>query len=391
MAKNIVICCDGTGQKVQFTSTNVVRLVQALNCEDPQRQICCYDPGVGTLPDPAALTGAAKLFTKVAGLAVGYGLLEKVGSLYGFLIDHYNEGDQIYLFGFSRGAFTARALGGLLYRFRVLKPEHRNLIPYALELYRKHYERLTDPEPFLERDALFRRLFSRPLESIAFLGLWDTVKSYGYFRPVSLPHTRHNPLVRTVRHALSLDERRSFFGPTSWGGVDNPDGAGDNPQDPKVTGQDVQEVWFAGFHSDVGGGLTESESGLARYSLRWMLDEAQQAGLLLNAAGRNHVLPDSPAERAARGAWLRAHPSHTGLWRLSEFVPRLELVNVPLPPRPILRFWPTGKRDPKKFLRNGKVLVHTSVKNVVGGDKRYKFDANITEYVGREEPRLDHK
>jgi len=255
--------------------------------------------------------------------------------------------------------------------------------PYALELYRPHYEALPNAKrkDHETRDALFRDLFCRPLDAIRFLGLWDTVKSYGYLSPVSLPHTRHNHLVRTVRHALALDERRSFFAPTSWGGLDRED-------DLKVPDQDVQEVWFAGYHSDVGGGHEESESGLARYSLEWMLDEAEKAGLLLDAGGRNAVLPKPPADPATQDKWFKAHPSHTGVWSVSEHLPRWELVNVPLPPKRKFRMGPAGPRLPESLRRNGEVLVHASVPVYASRTGRDYPLPQKTRYVGTAEPAL---
>ena len=142
----------------------------------------------------------------------GYGVLDNVAKAYGFIVDKYVPGDRIYLLGFSRGALTVRLIGGLLHRIGVLRPDAKNLIPYALELYGKHYTRMCDEDQRSQVRAVnadFRKYFSAKGDvNIRFLGVWDTVKAFGVFRPRSFPHLRHNPSIKTVRHAIALDERR---------------------------------------------------------------------------------------------------------------------------------------------------------------------------------------
>jgi uncharacterized protein (DUF2235 family) len=374
MAKNIVICSDGTGQD-GLKPTNVSRLFAMLDLGDPERQIACYDPGVGTVPGPelsAAVSrrdpgvvrvpateppaGASRHLRRWAGLAVGYGLFQNVKEMYEVLVDHYREDDRIFLIGFSRGAFTVRVLAGLLFRCGVLLPEHRHRYARAFELYEPHYEALgPDAATKLRLDVdEFRRSYARPCREIAFLGLWDTVKSVGYLRPRSLPHTRRNPIVRTVRHALSIGESRSFYVPTTWGGLDA-------DSEPPIDGQDVREIWFAGNHTDVGGGYGADESGLARISLRWMIDEAVACGLRVDGAGYD--------ETFARGSQpsLVAHDElgHWA-WRVSERLPRWELENDPPPPRRVFRWGPTGKRAVAGSARAGKVLIDSRAEEIYG-------------------------
>jgi uncharacterized protein (DUF2235 family) len=135
------------------------------------------------------------------------------------------------------------------------------LIPYALEPYGKHYTRMRDKDKRCQVRAVnkeFRDLFSAEAPvPIRFLGVWDTVKAFGVFRSRSFPHLRHNPSFQTVRHAIALDERRRSYMFTSWGGLRDFVEAGPPAR------QDVKEVWFAGDHSDVGGGHREQESGLS--------------------------------------------------------------------------------------------------------------------------------
>ena len=220
MAKNIVLCSDGTGQDA-VKRTNVARLFELLDLEDAGHQIACYDAGVGTRDaeppsaDSRTRPGAVRVagadpatpvrnrLSQLAGLAVGYGLFRNVQQLYSVLVEHYVPGDRIYLFGFSRGAFTIRVLAGLLHRCGILLPQHQSRYAEAFALYEPHREALPpDKDQKLEADLVrFKRAFAVECEAVNFLGLWDTVKSVGYIVPRSLPHTRRNPLVKTVRHA----------------------------------------------------------------------------------------------------------------------------------------------------------------------------------------------
>jgi len=273
-------------------------------------------------------------------------LFENVENLYRVLIDHYSEGDRIYLFGFSRGAFTVRVLAGLLYRCGVLLPQHRGRYREAFNLYKPHLDGLT-PEALLKLKADakdFRRRFSKPCKEISFLGVWDTVKSVGYIWPRSLPHTRRNPIVKKVRHAMSLDERRSFFLPTTWGYADGNFPAG-------IEDQDVREIWFAGNHADVGGGY-EEEGDLAIISLRWMINEATACGLLIEKSRRQEIFAHKPEPRLKSHDELKKRG-----WRLSEFLPRWELNNDSSPPRRLFRWGPSGRRCIRNFARKGILLI----------------------------------
>jgi uncharacterized protein (DUF2235 family) len=372
MAKNIVLCSDGTGQD-GLKPTNVSRLFAVLDLGDPSSQIACYDAGVGTNPgpplsaaiprgDPGAVgvraTGlgpaVSRPFERLAGLAVGYGLFQNVKELYDVLVEHYAEGDRIFLFGFSRGAFTVRVLAGLLSRCGLLLPRHRDRYAQAFRLYEPHLENLP---PDASRKLLadideFRTSYSRPCGEIAFLGIWDTVKSVGYIWPRSLPHTRRNPIVKTVRHALAIGESRSFFVPTTWGGLDA-------DTLPPLEGQDVQEVWFAGSHSDVGGGYDERESDSARISLRWMVDEACLRGLRVDQTRYEHLVASGP---------MPSLTSHDELgkwsWRVTEWLPRWELVNDPPPPRRLFRWGPSGRRSIGESARKGVVRIDSNARKV---------------------------
>lgn len=196
---------------------------------------------------------------------------------------------------------------------------------------------------------------------IHFLGVWDTVKSYGGLNPVVLPHLRHNPDVDHVRHALALDERRAWFKPTTWGQLDSDRNAAMTRLDPAEADsygrQDISEVWFTGCHSDVGGGLREA--GTARVSLRWMLGEAAavQPGALLNDGGRALLMDADPVTPPV------VHQSWTRAWRAVEQVPRMEIDNSGVYPVKVTHRGSDGVRDPQLARRAGRIQLHESVRD----------------------------
>ncbi len=259
--KNIVICCDGTGNEYGDNNTNVVKLF-SLIVKDPRKQIAFYDPGVGTFSAPGAWTKLAKTYTKILGLAFSYGITKNIEDAYEYLMDKYEEGDNVYLFGFSRGAYTVRALAGMLYKCGLLQKGSNNLIPYTSRMYRKSKPDVADG---------FKKTFSRECKP-HFVGVWDTVKSVGLFIPRKFPNTKLNPDVANGYHALSIDEQRSKFQPNLWDEVD--------PGQATNSDQTIEQVWFAGVHSDVGGYY--KEAGLSNIALKWMLSKAFHCGLIVD-------------------------------------------------------------------------------------------------------------
>jgi uncharacterized protein (DUF2235 family) len=320
MGRNIVICCDGTNNQFGPENTNVVRVAQVL-VRDPSQQHLYYDPGLGTLPEPGTWTAAAKRISEIYGVAFGRGLTWKVGEAYSFLMDHWEPGDQVFVFGFSRGAYTARVLAGVLHALGLLPRGNYNLVPYVLRLFKALRTGAKNGQP--ERVSEYRHLcdqlrwsFARmvpedPQERrfhVHFLGLWDTVSSVGWvWDPAAFPYTAHNPSVRVIRHAVSLDERRAFFR--------------QNRMYPVDTGQDLKEVWFPGVHADVGGGYPEQSGGLWRMSFTWILREAEVAGLLVDPERLAQVLSVSPQSGRP---WTDAqHESLKGWWWPAEYFPKL--------------------------------------------------------------------
>jgi uncharacterized protein (DUF2235 family) len=316
MPKNLVICCDGTNNQFGPENTNVVRLVQVLG-RDPAHQRLYYDPGVGTLPEPNAFTRLQKWISKVFGLAFGAGLLGKVGEAYAFLMETWEPGDQVFLFGFSRGAYTARVLAGLLHNLGLLPRGNGNLIPYVLRLNAavRDIDPAAKPPSYWDLCAEFRWTFSRKVHKddderrfpVHFLGLWDTVSSVGWvWDPKRYPFTTRNPSVEIARHAVSIDERRWFFRENRL---------------ERVEGQDVVELWFPGTHGDVGGGYPEADGGLWRVAFGWILDEARAKGLVVDDGRLERVLTRTPASPTPWNDPL--HESLTWAWWPAEFFPKM--------------------------------------------------------------------
>lgn len=295
MARDIVIFCDGTGNQFGDTNSNVLKLHDCLH-RDAAEVLTFYDPGVGTFGLQEAMFAWQQVIPRLAGLAFGWGYRQMVHRAYTFIACNYQPGDRVWLFGFSRGAYIARVLAGMLHGTGLLEPGNVHLFDSAFRLYKKAFRR--DEEggfPILQR---FKKQFCRPCP-VHFLGVFDTVKSIGWFRRwMVLPWTAKNESVGIFRHALSIDERRCFFRPNLWG-------------DPGKT--DVREVWFAGVHADVGGGYLEAEAGLSKIVLKWMIDQAQLAGLRMDAkrmarimgGGGRYVKPDHVAEahRSLKSGW----------------------------------------------------------------------------------------
>ena len=272
VGKNIVVCLDGTGNQLKAKgNTNVVRLFEMLDLSEPDKQIAYYDPGVGTFSAQGAWTPIARRLSKLAGLAVGLGLRANLGEVYTYLMQHYEPGDKLFVFGFSRGAYSARALAGLLNVAGLLRPGSENLVPYAVSVYARNKDLSDDDWSQMHQfaGAFSRQVGNRTSIPIEFMGVWDSVKAAGILRwNLHWPYTRQIPNVRSVRHAVSIDEKRRPYHEYL---VE----AGRRPSTLVV-----EEVWFAGVHSDVGGTF-EDDPRLPQITLKWMVDGALDAGVIL--------------------------------------------------------------------------------------------------------------
>ena len=162
-AKNIIICLDGTGNQFGEDLSNIVKLFRMLERE-PGKQIAYYDPGVGTMGDPSYKTAIARKVNKVMGLAFGQGLMKNMLEAYTFLMDNYEDGDRVYLFGFSRGAYTARALAAFIRDCGLFEKGAKNLLPYAMSFFLKQAPSdKAGEEKFYKILSRFRSTYARPL------------------------------------------------------------------------------------------------------------------------------------------------------------------------------------------------------------------------------------
>jgi len=368
--KNLVVCCDGTNNEFGENNTNVVRLF-SVALKQTCKQIAFYGPGLGTFPAPGAWTPFAKRLTKTLGAAFGYGLSQNVGEAYQFLVDNYTPGDRIYLFGFSRGAYSVRVLAALIHVCGLMRPQNCNLIPYAFDLFKAEAtgaKRKNDREEKRsgKRQRLdlpvcsqFKRVFSITPD-VHFLGLWDTVSSVGtIYDSFNLPYTRWNPSVKTVRHAISIDEMRKFFRINLW--------SSSSPE------TNVKQVWFAGAHADVGGGYPEKDSGLAKIALSWMLDEAHAVQLQIDEDKLPDVLPggDASSPLAPPDPMAVKHDElrHVG-WKLLQLIPRRHWVRNQDTGRFDLK-WNFSPMPAPRPIEDGSTIHHTVFERMKG-DPAYR-------------------
>jgi uncharacterized protein (DUF2235 family) len=256
MARKLVILYDGTWNTVK-DQTNVSRLAQLLagRAPDGSEQHPWYDAGVGTHALDRALGGIT-----------GLGLSHNIRQSFGWLAEHYLPGDEIWLFGFSRGAYTARSLAGLIRKCGILRLPDPGLVQQAYEIYRNKNIHPDNPEA-----VQFRASFARETR-IRFIGVWDTVGSLGvpatgipFGRDYFTWHdTELSKIVDYAYHALAVDENRKDFAPAVWTAR-------------KPENLDVEQRWFVGSHSNVGGGYRNDPLPIA--ALTWLQRKAKAAGL----------------------------------------------------------------------------------------------------------------
>jgi len=322
--KRLILCCDGTWNRADQEKngiacpTNVLKAAYRVAKRDGDiPQIVFYDQGVGT----------GNSLDRVTGGAFGEGVLDNILDGYRFLAANYEPGDEIYCFGFSRGAFTVRSLIGMVRKCGILKRCSIRQYRAAIELYGSE-----DP-PDAAVPTGFRRehclVGSDPIP-VRFMGVWDTVGALGIplrglrwlshrkyqFHDVELSGSVHNGF-----HALAIDERRAPFDATRW-----------MPPQPRKPGQRIEQVWFAGVHSDIGGGYPET--GLSDISLQWMLDSAVGCGLKLD----DEVIAANPLAPNPLGD-LR--DSKGGLYRLTPGIDRSIGIAASLQEQPA----PAGETD----------------------------------------------
>ncbi|WP_063749711.1 DUF2235 domain-containing protein [Streptomyces xylophagus] len=339
MNKRLIVCCDGTWNDAdQPCKTNVTKLaLSVLPQAADMEQLVYYHSGVGALRR-----------TRLRGGAFGKGLSDNVVDAYRFLVKNYEPNDTLYLFGFSRGAFTARSLAGLVRNCGILRPENADMIENAWALYRDRSER-----PTSTASALFRRTYARETK-IHFVGVWDTVGAYGIPGPRWLTRrwafhdTELSSWVQGAFQALAIDEQRRPFRPALW-----------HQQSGAENGQELKQVWFAGVHKDIGGGYPET--GLSDISLLWMVDQARRYGLefnpeFLSGTEPGKMTPKSIIDFQVKPDSMgRRHKSRTWFYRLQ---PRLH--------RPI------GTSANEKGILDGREYLSQTAKDRYANDASYR-------------------
>ncbi|KIJ61689.1 hypothetical protein HYDPIDRAFT_96031 [Hydnomerulius pinastri MD-312] len=231
--RNLVVCIDGTSNQFGTKNTNIVELYSHIVKSDDQ--LTYYSSGLGAFAKIAGSSLGHQVSNGID-IAIGGNLQRVIMTAYRWLSDNYRDGDRIYLFGFSRGAYQVRALAGMIARVGLILPGNNEQIPFAFELYSK----TDDDETGLAET--FKKTFSRKDIRVHFVGVWDTVSSVGFGRGKMLPGTTSScDHICFFRHALALDERRVKFLPeyVYAGRADS------------LNNDHIKEVWFAGTHSDV--------------------------------------------------------------------------------------------------------------------------------------------
>ncbi|MEO8660607.1 MAG: DUF2235 domain-containing protein, partial [Bryobacteraceae bacterium] len=233
---------------------------------------------------------------------------------------------------------TARVLAAMIYMFGVLPRDNQQLIPYILRSLKKM------DKAGIELASQFKKVFSSFDCKPHFVGVWDTVNSVGWITdPLMVPFTKNNPDIHIGRHAVSIDERRCFFRQNLWGA-------------PLAT-QDYKQVWFAGVHSDIGGGYAEPDSGLSKVTLEWMLVEAKAAGLIMDPDLVDEVLGRSAGTKNAPvNACGMIHNSLCGAWKILEWIPRRHWNPTLTPPR---NEWILYRKRPRTMPENS--VIHQAV------------------------------
>jgi uncharacterized protein (DUF2235 family) len=371
VSKNIVVMCDGTGNQIQRNLSNVLKLFRIAIKND--KQCVHYNPGIGTIGSSDAWARLRSDVKSVFELATGYGLDDDMLSAYNFICRNFDSEDSIFLFGFSRGAYTVRAVAGMIHMLGLLPTDQLNIATYALRAYKQASE-----DNDFSIAWQFRRVAGCRDALIRFVGVWDTVASVFVPRRdrivpqrLTLPYTRRNPSVEVFRHAIAIDERRAMFRLNRW---QEPQPFVERPFDksaPSVQ-QDIKQVWFAGVHADIGGGYPEAKSGLAKLPLNWMIDQAVPHGFIINAAMRNHIVLGRPRMGAKQDfvrpdATACMHNSLMWGWRPLEWVPKPAGWRE-WPRRPTFAglYLPLG--EPRLIdSGEGKPLIHQSVQDRMHG------------------------
>ncbi|MDE1462557.1 phospholipase effector Tle1 domain-containing protein [Spartinivicinus poritis] len=382
MAKRIILCCDGTWNRPdqidkktkRMIPTNVVKIMRAiepmaysgpgLRLKIPQ--VVFYDPGIGT----------EGLIERYLGGFTGYGISRNILQAYRFLANNYCKGDDIYCFGFSRGAYTIRALCGLIGLIGLLNKNDLDLLSKAYKYYRMSPEQrfLTNEH----EDYLHIKQISNNNISIRFLGVWDTVGALGIPLPFlqKLSHkywvgffdTKLGNNVKFARQAIAIDEKRGPFDPDLW----------TNSTAELSPDQNIKQVWFSGVHANVGGGYTDSY--LSDQALLWMMGEASEAGLQFNAQMVSDI---ERYTQEIENTLDESFPAINQTYSL--FYHLFDLIRLKKPGRAI----GTSQRHKKGLLPALNEFIHPSVEKLMELNKNYQpenilkaLDYDEIQYLG---------
>lgn len=275
--KRIITCSDGTWNRPNIDEkTNVQKMFDFIKRRDANgvEQVKIYDEGIGS---------SGNALVRMFNGATGKGIDENIRDIYKFICWNYETGDDLFLFGFSRGAYTARSLAGLIRKCGIIRHNDIDLVAKAYELYRNKSVLSGD-----EKAVQFRKENSYESATIKLIGVWDTVGSLGiplHFlqwynkRRYTFYDTRLSSIIEHAYHALAVDERRKNFVPTLWE---------KSAEEPKGFKQVLEQRWFPGVHSNVGGGYPDT--GLSDIALKWLFRKAAAVGLEMDQ--RIHELPD---------------------------------------------------------------------------------------------------
>jgi uncharacterized protein (DUF2235 family) len=315
--------------------------------ERSKKQLVFYQPGVGTFGLIGWWRQLRSNIRIIMGLATGAGISDNVMEAYQFLVENWEFGDRIYVLGFSRGAYTARLLTGFIRIFGLVRREQLHLLRFAW----RAYTRLGQPgsKDFSAEIGHFQKVLGGHGVRIEFLGLWDTVASvfdsrsgFPWLTITQKAYTNQNNRVKIVRHAVAIDEQRTYFQPSLWEPGQDYEEWSRRKKGFVKTPQDFEEVWFTGCHGDVGGGYPDAKSGLAKIPLEWLYREAEAAGIIGDEKVFDLLAPwnkDRRQRRAKPGSGpRRSDQAHQGLrapdpladanqsmrggWPIAEFLPR---------------------------------------------------------------------
>ncbi|MEC3920012.1 DUF2235 domain-containing protein [Nocardia sp. CDC160] len=290
--KRLVVCCDGTWKAESSTTvSNIVKIAETVRLTGADREGKSVGQRIYYVSGPGS---RGFMSDRLLGGAFGLGLEANLSAAYWQLALNWEPGDEIFIFGFSRGAYTARSLAGMINRLGILKYDAmiHGKYPKALEIYktRKKDPKAADPPEWEE----FRSQYSHPERpTINFLGVFDTVGAMGVPGLTAWKHRFHDvnlsPIVLCARQALAIDERRREFAPCLWEIPEEDRRLHDRPDR-------VKQVWFEGVHSDVGGGY--ADCGLSDITLRWMIAEAEAEGLAFDHDRLDTLLAECPFDAA---------------------------------------------------------------------------------------------